>query len=302
MSQHRDHDRDRTASVRSGTTGVAAHLRTHTQPVETVAVAGALATVFTVALVRLALNAPVSLPSAVADAYDVVTTAALVGPALAALCLGVTSDRLPSRVGYLCLGVFALLTTLTSSLSIPAGVALVAGGALVVSSRPIRRTSRSSVVAGLFAVAVVLALGSAVGVLAVSLRSVGTTAWLVGLACTPLLTHPRRSDLLLGVAVAGGVLASGVVAPFVTGAVALVGFAVVGAPFVLVALGVGGVIAALASAVRAGQRRRAVGLGLLLFAGVPATMPRALAVVLGVTLLVDASHLMSDGLAGGDDR
>ncbi|SEP05261.1 hypothetical protein SAMN04487948_11223 [Halogranum amylolyticum] len=302
MSQHRDHDRDRTASVRSATTEVVSQLRTHTQQAETVAVVGAVATVLTVCLVRIALNAPVSLPSAVADTYDVVSTAALVGPALAALCFGVTSDRLPSRVGYLCLGVFALLTTLTSSLSIPAGVALVAGGALVVSSRPTRRTTRSSVVAGLFAVAVVLALGSAVGVLSVSLRSVGTTAWLVGLACTPWLTHPRRGELLLGVAVAGGVLTSGVAAPFVTGAIALVGFAVVGAPFALVALGFGGVTAALVGSVQAGQRTRAVGLGLLLFAGVPATIPRALAVVLGVTLLVDESHLVSDGHSRGDRR
>jgi hypothetical protein len=75
----------------------------------------------------------------------------------------------------------------------------------------------------------------------------------------------------------------------VTGAVVLVAFGVVGAPLVAVAAGLGGGVAAAVGGLRSGQVTPTLGVGLLVVAGFPGTVPRALALVVGLALALDAA-------------
>ncbi|ESP89693.1 hypothetical protein K933_01851, partial [Candidatus Halobonum tyrrellensis G22] len=131
-------------------------------------------------------------------------------------------------------------------------------------------------------------LAATAGVAPATLRPLGTAVALVGVGASPAVVGADRTGLLAG-AVAGTValwFAAG--APYVAGAVLLVGGGVVGAPIALVALAVAGGVAGLVSALRRGRSETAVGVGLALAAGVPATLPRALGVVVAVSLLAGA--------------
>jgi len=256
--------------------------------VRTVAGGVAAVAVLAMALLRAAVNSPLSVPGA-ADAYPVVRLAALALPALAALAVGVRTDDRLERVGLSFAGVFCLLATVSAAATVPAAGAVVAGGGLAVATRLDRNRrwltlARAAVVAA-FLLAATLALGESMGVFAGG-RTAGTTLALLGLAALPVTASPPRAAWAAGGTSFALVVLAGAVAPFVTGAVVLVEAAVVGAPLVLVALGVGGGVAAATTGAVRGNAGWLFGGLLLLAAGVPATVPRALAVVLGLGLVV----------------
>lgn len=253
--------------------------------------AGALAAVPVTALtaLRVAVNAPVSLPRGVADAAPLVVVAALVATSLAALVVAVTTDEALESVGLAFAGTFGLLAALSPAAALPATAAVAGGGMLAVVARlGVPRdavTALHALVAAVLLVAVGAGLASSMGVATVRLRPLASTLALVGIAASPAFVRPTRGDLAVGVAAVVVVLQAGRAAPFVAGAVALVGGAVVGASLLLIALAVGGTV----TTAVAGVRRRptaALGATLLLAAGVPVTVPRALATVLGCSLLV----------------
>jgi hypothetical protein len=241
-------------------------------------------------LVRLLLNAPVSVGVDTTALYRAVSPLALLAPALGALAVGVTTDRPVVRVATLFAGVFGSLTAVASAAALPAAVvasAAVASVAVDGLDRPASLDGASRwLVAGGLVAGTACSLAASLGVDPASLRPLGSDLALLALAGTPAFVPWDRRAAGVGLLVGGVVVAAGVTAPFVTGAVALVGGAVVGASTPLLALAAAGTATTAATGLATRRPDVAVGSALLLAAGVPATVPRALAVVLGVTLLV----------------
>ncbi|MEF8843325.1 MAG: hypothetical protein V5A62_17150 [Haloarculaceae archaeon] len=271
----------------------------------TVLVLAALAAVAGWTGFRVLHNAPVDLPGAVVGAAPWLGTAAGLLPGVAAVALGLRSPRPAARVGLLFAGVFGALATVVPAVTTPAAVALVVGGALALAAETGTdggwRGTLCGVVPVLLLGAVALSLGAATGVLPPGARSVGSALAVAGLAGTPTLVRPGPTGWALGALAAAGVLWAGSALPFVTGAVTLVAFGLVGTPLLLFAAGVGGCVAAVVGSLRReasglpDRRRRGMGAALVLLAGTPATVGGATAVVLGAALLAGAG-------TGGDRR
>lgn len=252
--------------------------------------AGVLALVAASSLLiaRIALNA--RLTTGVAASMETVVFAATIGPAFAALAIAVTTVDSVERIGLAFVGAFGLLLTVTPAVIVPAVAAVAGGGALAVGRRWHRlqraRDWHVLPVALLLGAVAVSLLGS-MGVAAATLWPVGSHLALLGAAATPALLGHGRTDWAFGGVVAGVLLAVGSAAPFVTGAVTLVGGGVVGASLLVQAVGLCGLITTASAALRQRHWYALVGAGLLVAGGMPISMPRALAVVLGVLLLIE---------------
>lgn len=240
------------------------------------------------ALLRVAVNAPVALPPGIVGVASVADTAVLLVGGVTTLVVGLRTPSTVERVGLVAVGVFAWLAAVVQAAAIPATGVLVVGAAVTVGRRiqSVEGTNGRTVVAVGFVLALATALGSATGLLTTGFRSVGTWVTLLSLAGLTIVVRPRWPGWLLGGLAVAGVLYAGIVSPFLTGAVVLIGAGVVGTPLLLVAAGVGGAVAALTGAALAGNAPLALGGLLLLAAGVPATMPAAVAVVVGLVLLL----------------
>lgn len=246
-----------------------------------------LALVGAATALRVANNAPGPLPPRLESAQAVLATAG--GTAVAALVvlLGLAHDDERARAGLAFAGVFAVLGLHVPSAAVPAVVGVVGGAALVVVALPAAGTPhRTTVVAGVVWAGLALSLASATGVVAPALRPTASTVALAALAALALVVPTDWRAWVAAGAAAVAVLWLGASAPFVTGAVVLVGAGVVGAPLVAVAAGAGGGAGALAGAVSSGRPRAALAVGLVVVAAVPATVPRALAAAAGLALLV----------------
>ncbi|WP_135820590.1 hypothetical protein [Halostella litorea] len=256
--------------------------------------AAGLVTLLPVALAtlyRVALNAPGPLPRPVTAVVGAALPLVVAGPAVAALCLTATADRPGERVGFAFVGGFGLVSLASPAAWLPAVVGTVLGGGLAVGSelaRDGRPEARRVGVAGVLVAGVVTSLAASAGVGAATLRPLGSGLALVGVGLTPLLVGGDRTSLAVGALAGVLTFALATSAPYVAGAVLLVGGGVVGAPLGAVAFAVGGGVAGVARALRRGRGDLAVGAGLLLAAGVPATLPRALGVVVALALLVEA--------------
>ncbi|MBV0923796.1 hypothetical protein KTS45_06230 [Halomicroarcula limicola] len=212
--------------------------------------------------------------------------------ALALVACALAATAAPARVGLLFAGVFGPMAVLSDAATLPAVAAVTVGGGLALLGTlgvPASRDDwpRWIVAAGLVA-AVAVSLGSGVGVVDGGFRALGAALALGSLAVLPLGTAVDRAGAAAGgVGFAAVALASGA-KPYVVGSALVTGFAVVGVPHVLVALAVAGAVAAAVTGVRrdALSPSLAVGASLLLLAGVPATLPRAMAVLVGATLAV----------------
>jgi len=237
---------------------------------------------------RIALNARIV--SGVAASMETIAFAATLGPAVAALAIAAVTDDEIERVGLAFVGTFAVLLTLTMAVFVPAMVAIAGGGALAVGRRWQRldraRDWHLLPVALLLGAVVVSLLGS-IGVEPATLWPIGSHLALLGMAATPALLGHGRGDWAFGGVVAGVLVAVGVSAPFVTGAVTLIGGGVVGASLLVLAVGLCGLVTSASAALRQRHWYGLVGAGLLLAGGVPTTTPRALAVILGVLLLIE---------------
>lgn len=252
---------------------------------------GLLAVVTAEVVLRVVNNLPGAMPPPLAAGHGWLGTA---GPSLVAglaVLVGVTRRAAWPRVGLVVAGVFGLLGLHVPAASLPATVAVAGAPVLAVLDR-LRApgSSRRTVVAFVVWLGLGLSLGSATGLLPGG-RALGSAMALVGIALLPIALGSGRRAWATGVLAAAGGLWFATALPFVAGAVLLVAFGVVGVPPALVAAASGGGVAAFAGSIPArGPLVRwstPVAIGLLLVAGVPATIPRALAAGVGLALLLE---------------
>lgn len=278
----------------------------------TVAALLALLPVAGATVYRVGHNAPGTLPPAAVDFATTLLPLAVAGPALAALLLAATVDNRAARLGLAFVGAFGVVSLAGGAAWFPAAVGLCAGLLVLVGDRVRRAVGDEASVElartgllGLLTAGVVVSLGATAGVAPATLRPLGSGVALLGVGLLPAVVPTDRVDLLAGAA--AGLLTVAVAAsvPYVAGAVLLVGGGVVGVPIGLVALAVGGGVAGLSGGLRrrggrgvdAGGSARpvtapaAVAPVLLLAAGVPGTLLRAVGVAVAVGLL-----------AGGDSQ
>jgi hypothetical protein len=226
-----------------------------------------------------------------ASRMDLLTAGAIIGPAVAAGLLAGTTDIDSERIGLAFVAAFGLIAILSPAAAVPAAVAVVGGGTLAAVARwravSARRLNwRLAPVVAILA-GIGLTLGSAIGLAPAVVRPVGAHLSLLGAAATPALVGHGNRDWALGGAVAGALVAVGLFAPFLTGAVALVGGGIVAVSLPVMAAGLCGLVTTASAGIRLRRPAAILGATLLVVAGVPATLPRALAAVLGVIVLVD---------------
>jgi len=248
----------------------------------------ALATAGALLIARVALNA--GFVPAFAGSMATLRLVATLGPALAAVVLATTTADGVERIGLAFVAVFGALAAAVPTVAVGAVVAITGGGALAVGRRWVRAERHADwhllpVVAIVGAVG--LSLLGAIGVEPTTLSTLGTHLFLLGGAATPALLAHGRADWAFGGVVAAALVAVGTTAPFVTGAVTLVAGGVVGASLLVLAVGTCGLVTTVSAGARQRHWSAAIGAALLVVGGVPATVPRALAVVLGLLLLVE---------------
>ncbi len=253
-----------------------------------------VASTTTIDVVRNLPYRPLVIPEIVRS-LTVNGTPAVVAVTLVVIALATRQDDI--RVGLLFAGVFGLLATISESATLPAVAAVIGGGTLALFGglgRPAtyREGSRAAV-GTLIITGVAVSLASNVGLIEVGFRGFGGLLALAGLAALGVLAEGDWVALVAGVLAFAFVVYASVTRPFVVGSGLLVGFAVVDVPHLLVALALGGGTATAVSGLRRREHSLSIGAGLLLFVGVPATLPRATAVLLGATLaLVSTERLI----------
>ncbi|WP_135364008.1 hypothetical protein [Halosimplex halophilum] len=266
--------------------------------------AAALVPTAGVLVVRLLRNAPGGLPPVGRAAAPTVTALAAVVPALAALGLAVGVDARAERVALAAVGVFGLVGAVDAAAWLPAAAAVLAGtgAALVVGLREraharvgavdslraaLAPVARPGAVAALGTLALAWSLAASAGFGTTTLRPAGAAVAFATLAALPLARRlDGVVDLGLWAVTAFAVVVAAASAPFVAGAVALVAFDAGTVPLSLLALGIGGAVATVVADARRRAFGPAVAAALLLTAGVPATLPRAVAFALGLVVLV----------------
>lgn len=240
---------------------------------------------------RLALsaanNAPGSLSPGLAASHDLVANAGPTAVAGLVMALAVAHRDRWVRVGLAVAGVFGLLGLHVTTAALPAAAGVVAGVlVVVVGGSDTGRSARTLAVGATIWLGLAASLSTATGVVDPSLRPVASLVALAGVAALPLVRQPGMPGWVAGGATAALVVWLGAVAPFVTGAVVLVGFGVVGAPLLAVAVAAGGGVATLGGTLSGRRWQAALGVGLLVLAGVPATIPDAHAAGAGLALLL----------------
>ncbi|WP_226013455.1 hypothetical protein [Halomicrobium salinisoli] len=269
--------------------------RDRTMPPAALFGAGALVPAGVALLLRLLRNAPASPPRAVYGATPAVETLAAVAAGLAFVGLAAVTDRRAERAALAAVGVFAVLGVLDAAAWLPAAAAATVGCAAAVALRaravvdtPLRRRDRPLVPAALGLLALAASLAGSAGLWTASLRPLGASLAFATAAALPVARSPDApvgpEPWPWGLVTAGIVLAAAS-APFVAGAVALAALGAGSVSLPLLAAGVGGAVSAAAVDLRRGAFGAAVGAALLLFAGAPATLPRAAAFALGLVVL-----------------
>ncbi|MFC5367514.1 hypothetical protein [Salinirubrum litoreum] len=256
-------------------------------------------------LYRVAHNAPGTLPPAVIDTATALLPLAVAAPALAALLLAGAADRRTARLGLAFVGAFGLVSLAGGSAWFPAAVGVSAGLLVLVGGRGRSALARGTTevrqagVLALLTAGVLVSLAATAGLAPATLRPVGSGLALLGVGLLPASLPTDRLALLAGAAAGLLTVAVASSVPYVAGAVLLVGGGVVGVPVGLVALAVGGGVAATVGGLRrviggvadADGSLRPVGVSaavapvLLLTAGVPGTLLRAVGVAVAVGLL-----------------
>jgi len=242
-------------------------------------------------LAVLFVNAPGQ--AAVPVSPGLVTVASTAVVAAAAVAVAVTDADPLTGIGLLFVGVFGLLSLLSSAAALPAAVAIVLGTVAVAATSGRRLDVMSAAAVALLVAALSIGLASGVGGWT-GLRPVASTVALLGIASTPAFAATdwrslSRADwgaILGGVAAFAVVVAVGRAVPFVTGAVTLTGTGVVGTSLPVVALAVAGAVTTASAASRTRRWGLLAGVALVAFAGVPASLPRALPFALGIAALV----------------
>ncbi|KAA9406896.1 phosphate ABC transporter permease [Haloarcula sp. KBTZ06] len=212
--------------------------------------------------------------------------------AAAAIAVAVTDADPLTGIGLLFVGVFGLLSLVSSAAALPAAAAIVLGTATVAAVSGRRLDLVSAAAVALLVAALSIGLASGVGGWT-DLRPVASTVALLGIASTPAfaaadwrsLSTADWGAILGGLAAFAVVFGVGRAVPFVTGAVTLTGTGVVGTSLPVVALAAAGAVTAASAASRTRRWSLLAGVALVAFAGVPASLPRALPFALGIAVL-----------------
>lgn len=254
------------------------------------ALAGVLAVLpaAAIGLVRLSINAPIG-PSVPAGVVDGLAVAGVLGPALAAGVLTLETDG-AVRIGMAFAAAFGALSLFGAGARVPAAVALIGAVWLVAGSQAKAASGTDdrwgAVAAVALAAGVTVSLAAYLGVAPPVTRGAGSSLALLGIAASPVLVDWTRPAVLAGVVLALAWVGIALVAPFVAGAAALVVGGVLSASLGLQALGIAGGVTVAGTGIHRGAIDVTLaGVGLLA-AGVPATVPRALVVIVAVALLV----------------
>lgn len=277
-------ERDRRETAISGVTVTRRRLVVGTSLIALLAVA-----------IRAGLRLLANIPFDPVVASPAVRTAAVTavpvttGGALAGIAL--TDDRPTVRVGLLFAGVFGPLALLSSPATYPAVIAVTGGAALAlvgtlgVPDSLSYRSVRSRVIGAAFVGAIAISLADSTGIVQ-GLHGVGSLLALTALAAVGTRAERSRLAAGAGILTAGLVVYASTASPFVVGSALLVVFAVTGVSHLLFALAIAGGTAAATFGLSQRAYPLAIGAALLVLAGVPVTLPRAMVVVLGAALVV----------------
>lgn len=265
-----------------------------TATVEVLAGLVALVPAAALLVVRVGINAPVGPALPYDGLYDPIASAALAGPAFGAVLLSVATEDDLVRVGLAFAGVFGLLLAAGAPVTIPATGAILGATALLVVAHPSRPLSADETAATLVAVAflagVAVSTAAMFGYHPAETRPLGSTVALVAVAASPVFVDWTHRSVFAGAIAAAAFAGFAISAPFVAGAASLVAGGIVGVSLPVLVLAVLGGTTVVAT----GVERRQVGVLLaglaVLVAGVPATVPRGLTLVVGLALLITTTH------------
>ncbi|WEL21424.1 hypothetical protein [Halorhabdus sp. BNX81] len=238
---------------------------------------------------RVAINARAEVPIDLVALQEWLVPLTAMACAGSLLAIAVVHGKPFEMLGLAFVGVFGVAGSVARPAYTPTVVAIVVGTPIALGDR--LRTDEGvrvgpALVTGVLLSGLVASLAGTLGVDVALSRSLGSQLTLVGVAGTPVFLARGRGDWLVGAVGAGLLVALGVFTPFLLGATGLVAGAVVGATVPVMALAVGGLTTTASAALRTRHRPALLGAGLLLFAGIPATVPRALPFILALTLLV----------------
>ncbi|MDR5656437.1 hypothetical protein RH831_04485 [Halodesulfurarchaeum sp. HSR-GB] len=263
-----------------------------TDPETTRLAAGILALVPAVALLLVTIvdSGPVGtrFPSGI---HEPIALLAILGPASAALVLGLNTADVSVRVAMLFVGVFGLLSAVSETAMAPAAIAL-AGATVLLAATAVKTADSPGqvVVTVAFTVGVLASMAGAFGFEPAFTRSLGSVAVAGAIVGLPAFVGWSRRSVFVGL-LAGAVVAGvGIAVPALVAAVGLLGMGIVGLPLAVLVVGAVGGGTAVTRAVETGRLPMALAGLLVLVAGVPATIPRALALIVGVALLLEGSR------------
>jgi hypothetical protein len=217
-----------------------------------------------------------------------VETAAIAGPSLGAVLLGVTATNPVHRVALLFAGVFGALTAIASPASVPAALALL--GAAVGLGGSQRSATLQRAVGVAVATAVVLGMVGLLGIEPTRMRSLASLVVAVGLAATPAFTGLNRRSVVIALIAAALVGVAGLAAPVGVAAVSLLGMGYVGLSLPLLVVAVGGATAAVVAGLETDRPVTALGATVAFLAGVPSSIPAGVTLVVGLALLRGVSR------------
>lgn len=263
-----------------------------TDPKTGLQIAGLLALVPTAAilLVRIAINAPFAPALPYSGVYDPIAATAVVGPSLGAIIIAITTRDDVRRVTLAFAGVFGIFSLFARPAVVPASVVIVlATGAVLGTAldRPFSPDEIAEAIVGFaFLSGVTISVAASLGIEPATTRSLGSTLTLLAIASTPVLVEWRFRAALAGIVGAIAFTSFGLSAPFVTGAASLVGGAIVGVSLPVMTVAVLGGVTTVTTGIDRRSIEITVGGLLLLTAGIPATVPRGLALLIALTLLL----------------
>ena len=241
-------------------------------------------------LVRVGINAPFAPDLPYGAVYDPIAVLSVLGPAVAALTVSVTTRDDARRVVMTFAGVFGLLSLVAGPAIVPAFAAIAVATAVLVFShgeRPFSADEIAETLVGLvFLAGVTLSVAGGLGIEPATTRRLGSVAVLLGIAGTPVFVEWRYRALLVGIGAGIAAASVGLAAPFVTGAASLVGGGIVGVSLPLLVGAIVGGTTLIASGIDRRMYEPTVAGLLFLTAGVPATVPRGLALLIGFAVLL----------------
>lgn len=235
---------------------------------------------------------PVSGLSILTAVFSLVTPLAV---STAAIATGSATDNPTVRIGLLFIAAFSIVGSISSAAVLPAVLGVTMGGGvslyggLTHTDEPV--SVRRLLLVGSVLVGTAVSLGGTIGITPGGSHTVGVGATVTAIALLAVELPVDHRSLVGGSIVAAGVVWVSIAAPFAAGATLLVGFGITHLSVVIVALAIGGAVAALLSGIQTRAVIPVAGTGLCLFAGIPATPTTAAALLVGVTVVIHRTAL-----------